>query len=99
MQARYVILQVLLEEDGLVKVTEVTASDGQPDLLIQLDRQKIPTTGKAAIASFLQKLQVGNMLYSGSSKKMFLTQEQRYTHTHAHTPHLLSGNMAYYILM
>ena len=58
MQARYVILQVLLEEDGLVKVTEITASDGQPDLLIQLDRQKISTTGKAAIANFLQKLQV-----------------------------------------
>ena len=59
MQARYVILQVLLEEDGLVKITEVTASDDQPDLLIQLDREKIPTTGKTAIANFLQKLQVG----------------------------------------
>ena len=58
MQARYVILQVLLEVDGLVKITRVTASDGQPDLLLQLDRQKITTTGKAAIASFLQKLQV-----------------------------------------
>ena len=58
MQARYVILQVLLEVDGLVRVTEVTASDGQPDLLLQLDRQKIHTSGKAAIADFLQKLQV-----------------------------------------
>ena len=61
MQARYVILQVLLEVDDFVKITEITASDGQPDLLLQLDRQKIPTTGKAAIANFLQKLQVGNM--------------------------------------
>ena len=61
MQARYVILQVLLEVDGLVKITEVTASDGKPDLLLQLDRQKIATAGKASIASFLQKLQVGNM--------------------------------------
>ena len=59
MQARYVILQVLLEVDGLVKITEVTASDGKPDLLLQLDREKISTTGKTAIANFLQKLQVG----------------------------------------
>lgn len=60
MQARYVILQVLLEVDGLVKITEVTALDGKPDLLLQLDRQKISTTGKTAIANFLQKLQVGS---------------------------------------
>ena len=58
MQARYVILQVLLEVDGLVNISEVTASDGEPDLLIQLDRHKIATTGKDAIANFLQKLQV-----------------------------------------
>ena len=62
MQARYVILQVLLEEDGLVKITEVTASDGKPDLLLQLDREKIATVGKTAIANFLQKLQVGGSL-------------------------------------
>jgi len=62
MQARYVILQVLLEVDGLVNITEITTSDGEPDLLLQLDRQKIATTGKTAIASFLQKLQVGKLL-------------------------------------
>ena len=62
MQARYVILQVLLEEDGLVKITEVTASDGKPDLLLQLDREKIATVGKTAIANFLQKLQVRGLL-------------------------------------
>jgi len=58
MQARFVILQVLLEVSGLVEVSEMDGSDGQPDLLVTLDRQKIPTEGKAAIGQFLQKLQV-----------------------------------------
>ena len=62
MQARYVILQVLLEVDGLVKISEVTTSDGQPDLLLQLDRHKIATVGKTTIANFLQKLQVREMI-------------------------------------
>lgn len=70
MQARYVILQVLLEVDDFVKITEVTASDGQPDLVIKLDRQKISTVGKAANANFLQKLQVAK-LYSKTCLNTF----------------------------
>ena len=58
MQARFVILQVLLEVSGLVEVSEIGGSDGQPDLIVTLDRKKIPTEGKAAIGQFLQKLQV-----------------------------------------
>ena len=59
MQARYVILNVLLEAgEGLVSVKQVTSEDGQPDVLLQLDRSKINTVGKKAIGDFLQKLQV-----------------------------------------
>lgn len=58
-QARYVILRVLLEAgEGFVHVEKLTGADGQPDLLLTLDRQKILTVGKPAIAKFLQKLQV-----------------------------------------
>lgn len=59
MQARYVILRVLLEAgQDLVKLTASTGTDGQPDLLITLDRSKIDTVGKPAIGDFLRKLQV-----------------------------------------
>ena len=37
---------------------EVTGEDGQPDLLIRMDREKINTVGQQAIAKFLLKLQV-----------------------------------------
>ena len=64
MQARYVILRVLLEAgDGLVKVEKlVNPEDNELDLLISLDRSKINSTGKQAIGDFLQKLQVGVMI-------------------------------------
>ena len=59
MNARYVILQVLMEADSsLVKIEKVEGEDGQPDLLVKLDREKIKTTGKQAIANFLMRLQV-----------------------------------------
>eukprot|EP00118_Oscarella_pearsei_P006784 m.31377 g.31377 ORF g.31377 m.31377 type:complete len:715 (+) comp31491_c0_seq5:196-2340(+) len=59
MQARYVILQVLLEAgEDLVTVKEVIGEDGKPDLVICLDRSKIATVGKQAIGAFLRKLQV-----------------------------------------
>lgn len=59
MQARYVILHVLMEAgDDLVTITECTGSDGNPDLLISLDESKIKTVGCKAISDFLLKLQV-----------------------------------------
>ncbi|KAK7868635.1 hypothetical protein R5R35_008443 [Gryllus longicercus] len=55
-QARYVILQVLLEAgEDLVSVVET--EPGQ-DLLIKLDRSKLNSVGKKAIGEFLLKLQV-----------------------------------------
>ena len=59
MQARYVILRVLLANAaGLVSVERTVGSDGNPDILIRLDRTKIKSIGKKAIGNFLQKLQV-----------------------------------------
>ena len=58
MQARYVILRVLIDA-GLVSITERTGEDGKPDLLMTLDREKITTEGKKAVADFLLKVQVG----------------------------------------
>lgn len=59
MQARYVILRVLLEgASGLVSIERTTGSDGKPDIVIKLDKSKIETLGKKAIGDFLNKLQV-----------------------------------------
>ncbi|KAK2882104.1 dipeptidyl peptidase 3 [Channa argus] len=59
MQARFVILRVLLEAgEGLVGLEEVAGQDGKPDAHITLDQSKIHTVGKNAIHRFLCKLQV-----------------------------------------
>lgn len=61
MNARYVILRVLMEADStMINIENLTGEDGQPDLLIKLNREKIKTTGKEAIANFLMRLQVNN---------------------------------------
>ncbi|TRY54148.1 hypothetical protein DNTS_034831 [Danionella cerebrum] len=77
MQARFVILRVLLEAgEGLVHLKETVGTDGRPDAVITLDRSKINTVGKSAIQRFLCKLQVhkstadvegGRALYEGYS--------------------------------
>ncbi|XP_064403750.1 dipeptidyl peptidase 3-like [Halichondria panicea] len=60
MQARYVILRVLMENTppGCVTVQVTTGADGKPDLLVELDRTLINTAGKKAIGEFLEKIQV-----------------------------------------
>uniref|UniRef100_A0A452U3M6 Dipeptidyl peptidase 3 n=1 Tax=Ursus maritimus TaxID=29073 RepID=A0A452U3M6_URSMA len=75
MQARFVILRVLLEAgEGLVTVTPTTGADGRPDARVRLDRNKIRPVGKPALERFLRKLQVlkstgdvagGRALYEG----------------------------------
>uniref|UniRef100_F6TNY4 Dipeptidyl peptidase 3 n=1 Tax=Equus caballus TaxID=9796 RepID=F6TNY4_HORSE len=75
MQARFVILRVLLEAgEGLVTVTPTTGSDGRPDARVRLDRSKIRSVGKPALERFLRRLQVlkstgdvagGRALYEG----------------------------------
>lgn len=59
MQARFVILRVLLEAgDNLVSIERTVGSDQEPDIILRLDRSKINTIGKNAIGNFLRKLQV-----------------------------------------
>merc|ERR1711865_236879 len=59
MNARYVILRVLIEAgQGLVTLTRKTGADGNPDVEVTIDRALIPTVGKLAIGNFLLKLQV-----------------------------------------
>lgn len=63
MRARYVILRVLLEAGGgLVALERTTGADGQPDVVIRLERDKISTVGHPAIGKFLLALQVHKSL-------------------------------------
>ena len=64
MQARFVILRVLLEAgNGLITISRMTGEDGKPDVVVKIDRTKIETTGKEAIGTFLNKLQVIDWQY------------------------------------
>lgn len=64
MQARYVILRVLLEaSEDLVRLSSITGSDGKPDVLLSLDRTKIESVGQPAIGNFLRKLQVCHYMF------------------------------------
>ncbi|XP_018408387.1 PREDICTED: dipeptidyl peptidase 3 [Nanorana parkeri] len=59
MQARFVILRVLLEAgDNFVTLTQKVGADGRPDVQVTLDRSKIMSVGRPAIQHFLQRLQV-----------------------------------------
>ena len=61
MQARYVILQVLMDWGSpMVNIECITGSDGKPDLLTRFDRSKLESIGKPVIGGFLRKLQVHN---------------------------------------
>mmetsp|Transcript_6724 Transcript_6724/g.41073 ORF Transcript_6724/g.41073 Transcript_6724/m.41073 type:complete len:722 (-) Transcript_6724:2944-5109(-) len=75
MQARYVILRVMLEAgEGFVNVQKIERAehDGKPDILLTLDREKIVTTGKKCIGEFLLKLQVFKSMGDvESASKMF----------------------------
>ena len=58
-QARFVIMQVMLEAgEDFLTIKECVGEDGKPDMLLTMDRVKIPSVGQPAIASFLQKLQI-----------------------------------------
>jgi len=58
-QARFVITQVMLEAGkDFLKVEETVGSDGKPDLLVTMDRNKIASVGRPAVGQFLQKLQI-----------------------------------------
>ena len=75
MQARYVILRVMLEAgEGFVNVQKIERAehDGMPDILLTLDKEKIVTTGKKCIGEFLLKLQVFKSMGDvESASKMF----------------------------
>ena len=71
MNARYVILRVLLEAgDGLLALHRLEGADGKADIRVDLNRSKIMTTGRSAIGAFLLKLQVykstGNVATGGT---------------------------------
>lgn len=78
MNARHVILKVLMEADeSLVQIETTQGEDGKPDLLIKLDREKILTSGKDAISNFLMRLQLYKATADYDSGKAMY---QKYSH-------------------
>ncbi|KAM8940170.1 dipeptidyl peptidase 3 isoform 2-T2 [Pelodytes ibericus] len=73
MQARFVILRVLLEAgQNFVTVSEKVGADGRPDVQVTLDRERILSIGRPAIQRFLQRLQVYKSTADvESAKKMY----------------------------
>jgi dipeptidyl-peptidase-3 len=71
--ARFVILNVLKEAgEGFLTLEETVDKDGNPDLLMTLDRTKISSVGMPAMGKFLEKLQVYKSIGDyESGKKMF----------------------------
>lgn len=89
MQARYVILRVLLEAgEDLVTIEKTIGEDGQPDLILHLDRSKINTVGKEAIGTFLTKLQVYKSTADYAAGKEMYNRYSAVTDNEA--PHFLS---------
>ena len=44
--------------EGFVTVKEVKGADGNPDLLLTMDKTKLDAVGKPAIGEFLKRLQI-----------------------------------------
>ena len=67
------ILNVLKEAgEGFLTLEETVDKDGNPDLLMTLDRTKISSVGMPAMGKFLQKLQVYKSIGDyESGKNMF----------------------------
>lgn len=59
MQARYAITRVLMDAgQDFVSIDKGYDEQGEATLAIRLDRTKIKTVGRPAVAAFLEKLQV-----------------------------------------
>jgi dipeptidyl-peptidase-3 len=59
MQARYAITRIMMAAgEGLLTIDKAKDAQGLDTLEIRLDRTKIRSVGRPAVASFLEKLQV-----------------------------------------
>lgn len=56
-QGHVAILRVM-QESGVATIEIITGADGEPDILVTLDRARIPTDGKKAMGTFLLGLEV-----------------------------------------
>ena len=70
-QGRFAILHVMIES-GVANVSVTTGKDGQPDLLISLDRKRIHTDGRRAMGEFLMGLEVNQPFTLCSSIATFV---------------------------